>query len=79
MTTSEKFTDYVHHPLRSKGDSFTERFGLFDSSSITWQVNDIKENELLALKTSRSENTIAWDILEMVFNKNSKSLVSDKL
>ena len=72
MTTSEKFTDYVRYPVSSKGDSFTERFGPFETSSITWEVTDIKENELFALKTSRSENTVAWDGLEMVLRDRTK-------
>ena len=52
FTTSKIFTDYSTDKLQSKGDSFTEKFGLFDSSSITWTVSEVKANSKLSLYSS---------------------------
>ena len=65
FTTSTKFSDYKSKTLRVKGDSFTERFGVFDSSLITWSVGEIKQNKKLSLYTSSMKNTFAWESLEV--------------
>ena len=65
FTTSTRFSDYKRKTLRSKGDSFTERFGVFDSSLITWSVGEIKQNKKLSLYTSGMKNTFAWESLEV--------------
>ena len=60
------------------GDKFTESFGLFDSSSITWTVSDFKEGSRLGLRVLESKNTVAWDEIEVSFDLEKPSILTGR-
>ena len=53
-------------PLRA-GDEFTEQFGLFYSSEITWKAQIVTRSNI-AFFTTAKVNTFGWDEISMNFN-----------
>lgn len=54
-------------PLKSVGQEFTESFGLFSSSQITWRVQSIEPGKGLQLLTSNKQGTFGWDAISIDF------------
>lgn len=57
-----------NHPITKSRQTFTEVFGLFDSSSITWEVDDYKPHSTFAVISKSSVGTFGWDTLALRFD-----------
>ena len=60
------------------GDRFTETFGLFDSSFITYEVSEFKPNSKLSFYAQESKNTVAWNNLEIEFEIEKPSILTGR-
>ena len=78
FTDSKKIDCSDSGIITKVGDKFTESFGLFDSSSITWTVSDFKAGSKLCLRVLESKNTIAWDSIEVNFELEKPSVFTGR-
>ena len=61
------------------GDTVEEKFGLFQSSKIEWEVKEIKPRSCLKVCSRSAQATIGWDQLELEFILSSSHPSSTNL
>lgn len=62
--------------LEVEGQQFTESFGLFFASQITWRVKSIIPNRTLSLITCANKGTFGWDEIEIEISMDANTRAS---
>jgi hypothetical protein len=74
FSLTSKFTseDGQLYKIQKVKQTFRERFGLFDSSEILWEVNKLSPTDVIKICSKSSKNTFGWDDIEVEFNLAKK-------